>query len=133
MNYSKIQRDLKIKKSRAGLGLFTARPISCGGFVVEYTGPILTKERADEKGGRYLFDISNRRTVDGTNRKNIARYINHACRPNCEVDIRKGRIFVFARRKIQAGEELNYDYGKEYWDEYIKPHGCRCVSCGRAR
>lgn len=129
MNYSKIQRDLKIKRSKAGLGLFTGSPILRGGFVVEYTGRMLTREKADEKGGRYLFDISKRRVIDGTNRNNIARYINHGCRPNCEVDIRKGRIFVFARRRIQAGEELNYDYGKEYWDEYIKPYGCRCKSC----
>jgi len=129
MNYSKMKRNLNVKKSKTGLGLFTQEPIKRGSFVVEYRGPILTHEEADKKGGRYLFDLSNRRTIDGTNRKNIARYINHSCRPNCEVDVRRGRVFVFARRLVKAGEELHYDYGKEYWDEYIKPLGCRCEKC----
>ncbi len=129
MNYAKIQRNLKIKKSRTGLGLFTESSIQRGDFVIEYTGELLSRKKADEKGGRYLFDISNRRTIDGTDRKNRARYINHACRPNCEVDIRRGRIFVFAKRTIRGGEELHYDYGKEYWDEFIKPHGCKCDKC----
>ncbi|TSC71411.1 MAG: histone-lysine N-methyltransferase [Parcubacteria group bacterium Gr01-1014_48] len=129
MNYAKIQRNLRVRKSKTGLGLFTQSPLKRGDFVIEYTGKLLSREKADDKGGRYLFDISNRRAVDGTNRKNVARYINHACRPNCEVDIRRGRIFVFACRKIKVGEELNYDYGKEYWDEYIKPRGCLCEKC----
>ena len=131
MNYAKIERNLKVKRSKTGLGLFTQNGISRGSFVVEYTGKVLSHAKANKKGGRYLFDISNRRTIDGTSRKNVARYINHACKPNCEVDIRHGRIFVFARRRIQAGEELHYDYGKEYWDEFIKPYGCRCSVCGK--
>lgn len=129
MNYAKVQRNLKIKKSKTGLGLFTQTPLKRGDFVVEYRGAILSHEEADRKGGRYLFDLSNRRTVDGTTRANMARYINHSCRPNCEADVRRGRIFVFARRGIRAGEELLYDYGKEYWDEYIKPLGCLCEKC----
>ena len=123
---SLFQGNLLVKRSRSGLGLFTNTLIKKGQFIIEYFGPILTVAEADNKGGKYLFDISSRRTVDGSARRNIARYINHSCRPNCEVDIIRGRIFVFAKKNIKPNEELAYDYGKEYYDEFIKPHGCRC-------
>lgn len=124
------ERDLVVRKSKAGLGLFTNAPIERGGFVIEYVGTMLTQEEANKKGGKYLFEISSRRTVDGSARSNRARYINHSCKPNCEVEIKKGRILIFAKRAIKAGEELSYDYGKEYVDEHIKPFGCRCAPCG---
>lgn len=127
--YSSIKRKLLIRRSSAGLGLFAGEPIKKGEFVVEYTGEILSNEVADRRGGKYLFEISNRRVVDGTSRSNIARYINHSCKPNCEPDIRRGRILIFARHNIKEGEELTYDYGKEYMDDFIKPKGCKCASC----
>jgi hypothetical protein len=37
-----------------------------------------------------------------------------------------------AKRNIKAGEELNYDYDKDYWESYIKPKGCRCIKCAPA-
>jgi len=127
--YRDIRRSLVVKKSHSGLGLFTKEPIEKGGLVVEYFGDILTGKQADEKGGKYLFETNSNRYVDGASRKNIARYINHSCKPNCEVDIRRGRIYVFAKRNIRAGEELDYDYGTEYCAEHIKPFGCRCAHC----
>ncbi len=113
----------------AGLGLITRRPFKKGDFIIEYTGPIITTEQANEKGGKYLFDINSRWTIDGASRNNLARYINHSCKPNCEADVSGKKVFIYALRKIKEGEELNYDYGKEYFDEYIKLHKCKCVSC----
>lgn len=126
-------KGLKVKRSDAGLGLITTEPIKKGSFVIEYDGPRLTNEEADKKLGKYLFEVNNKVTIDGSGRKNIARYINHACRPNCEIKIRKGRVFIFAQKNIKPGEELNYDYGKEYWNHFIKPYGCRCWSCVKRR
>lgn len=128
-NYKNIVRDLRVGRSSAGLGLFTNELLHKGDFVIEYTGEVITTAEADRRGGRYLFDISTRRTIDGTGRKNKARYINHFCRPNCETEIIGGRVFVFALKKVKPGEELGYDYGKEYFNEFIKPHGCRCPKC----
>lgn len=125
--YQNIKRSLVVKRSSAGLGLFTSEPIERDGFVIEYVGEILTGPESDERGGRYLFETSANRFIDGSARSNTARYINHSCRPNCEVEIRRGRVFVYAKRAIKAGEELNYDYGKEYCNEYVKP--CRCEKC----
>lgn len=127
--YRNIRRSLTVRKSSAGLGLFTDEPIGRGEFVIEYHGPVLTSKEADAKGGKYLFETSRNRTIDGSARSNAARYINHSCKPNCEIDILRGRIYVFSKRGIKAGEELTYDYGKEYFDDYIKPYGCRCLAC----
>ncbi|MBI3671776.1 SET domain-containing protein [Candidatus Azambacteria bacterium] len=124
-----LKNTFKVKRSRSGLGLFAEDDIKKGDFIIEYTGKIISHDEANEKGGKYLFEINSKRTIDGSGRENKARYINHSCRPNCEVEIKKDRVFVYAKKKIKAGEELSYDYGKEYFDEYIKPYGCRCDKC----
>lgn len=122
-------RVLRVRRSSAGLGLFTEQPIEKGGFIIEYTGTVLSRKESDRRGGKYLFETNYNRFIDGSARSNTARYINHSCKPNCEIDIRRGRIYVFAKRNITAGEELSYDYEEEYFNEYIKPHGCRCRTC----
>jgi SET domain-containing protein len=120
---------LKVKRSSAGLGLFAMLPIKKGSFIIEYIGEVIDLKEANRRGGKYLFETSANRFIDGADRKNIARYINHSCDQNCEVEIRRGRILVFAKRNIQAGEELHYDYGEEYFNQHIRPHGCRCRTC----
>lgn len=111
------------------MGLFACVPIQKGELVVEYTGKRIPTKIADELGTKYLFEIDEDWTIDGSPRTNTARYINHSCRPNCESDIRGGKILIFALRDIHVGEELSMDYGDEYFDEYIKPFGCRCDRC----
>lgn len=124
-------KHLRVKRSRAGLGLFTESPIKKGAHVIEYTGPILSSEKADQKGGKYLFTIDKKHVIDGTTRKNLARYINHSCKPNCyaEVDEKAREVHIYAKRNIEAGEELSYNYGREYFDDHIKPFGCKCPAC----
>lgn len=111
------------------MGLFARVPIKKGGLVIEYTGKRLPTKLADELDTKYLFEIDEDWTIDGSPRTNTARYINHSCRPNCESDIRGGKILIFAVRDILEGEELSMDYGDEYFDEFIKPRGCRCDFC----
>ena len=120
---------VKVKRSSAGLGLFAEEDIKKDSFVIEYTGNILSSKEADARGGKYLFEVNSRKVIDGSGRENKARYINHSCRPNCEIEIKKGRVFVYARKNIKKGEELSYDYGKEYFNEYIRPLGCKCKKC----
>lgn len=126
--YRHITRSLRVRRGVSGLGLFTEKPIERRGFIIEYTGPVLTLTQADARGGKYLFETNKNRFIDGSSRKNLARYINHSCTPNCKIDILRGRIYVFALRKIASGEELTYDYQQEYFDEHIKPYGCRCIA-----
>ncbi|MGA2639637.1 MAG: SET domain-containing protein [Spirochaetia bacterium] len=118
-----------MKRTPRGLGLFTRKPISRGALVVEYTGMLLPSEEAYRRGGRYLFEVNARWIIDGAGRENISRYINHSCRPNCEPRTRGMRVLIYSLRQIAAGEELSYDYGREYFDDLIKPKGCRCDHC----
>jgi len=120
---------LAVKRARAGRGLFALDPIPKGACFIEYVGPTLDKEAWFNSRNRYLFKVTERKTIDGWNKENTARFINHSCRPNCEIEIRKGRLFVMAKRAIKAGEELAYHYGKEYLDGIIKPKGCKCLKC----
>ncbi len=124
---------LLVKRSSAGLGLFAGEAIPKGSCVIEYVGRELSKEESETSKSRYLFEISKKRTIDGKPRINKAGYINHSCRPNCETKIRGGRVFVMAIKAIKAGDELTYDYGTEYVDEYIKPYGCKCAPCAAKR
>jgi SET domain-containing protein len=120
---------LRVGRSQSGLGIFAVEDIPKNTFLIEYWGKLVSSDVADRVGGRYLFDLENGKAVLGGTRKNIARYINHACRPNAEVRFSKNRIYIYSTKRIKAGEEITYDYGKEYFNEYIKPHGCRCASC----
>jgi len=121
--------DLRVKRSRAGLGLFTQSPIKKGECIIEYKGKQVPRSQQEYNNSKYLFWTGKHTMLDGATRANTARYINHSCRPNCEIDIHRGRVFVLARRTIKPGEELAYDYDTEYFDRYIKPHGCRCLKC----
>ena len=124
-----VPKNVKVKKSKTGFGLFAMEPLRRGDFVIEYTGKIIPTKVADENPNRYLFEINKKWTIDGHTRKNIARYINCSCRPNCEPDIKKGRVLIFAKRVIKIGEELTCDYGEEYFNDYLKKPGCKCGFC----
>jgi SET domain-containing protein len=123
------RRPFRVGRSATGLGLFATAPIKKGDFMLKYWGRKITNKVADQLETKYLFELNKRYTIDGANRRNIARYANHSCRPNAETDIVKGEILVTARRNIEPGEEITYNYGKAYFDMFIKPHGCKCPKC----
>lgn len=124
---------LRVGKGSSGFGVFASQDIPKGRFIIEYWGKLVSDKIADKVGGRYLFDLENGKVVLGGTRKNIARYINHGCRPNAEVRITGNRIFIYSTKRIKAGEELAYDYGKDYFNFYIKPYGCKCKTCLKKR
>jgi SET domain-containing protein len=125
----------RIGRSRTGLGLFATKPIKKGDRIIRYVGPLLDSREDDFVENKYLFALNSRWTIDGSGRKNIARYINHSCKPNAESDVRprQRQVFIRAIKNIEAGEEINYDYGEEYFDAYLKPIGCKCEACETKR
>ncbi len=127
--------DLVVKRGINGLGLYTTKDIKRGTRIIEYTGDRISQDEANDRAGQYLFNVSEKLVIDGRGRENLARYINHSCTPNCYPEINHAgtRVFIFAKRAIKAGEELSYNYGKEFWEEYIKPKGCGCPKCTSAR
>lgn len=121
--------DLRIRRGISGKGLFVESPIPKGACIIRYTGKVVKVADQENAEGRYLFWTGRGKMINGNVSTNKARYINHSCKPNCEASGPSGYIFIRTLRKIKAGEEINYDYGKEYFDEYIKPKGCLCVKC----
>jgi uncharacterized protein len=126
-------RHLRIGRSKAGLGLFTRVPIRKGQFIIRYRGRKIRTETADDLDTRYLFEVNTRWTIDGATRRNTARYINHSCRPNAEVYFIKHVIRIRAIKNIKAGDEITYHYGRNYFQAFIKPVGCRCQPCARKK
>ncbi len=126
-------KNIAVKRSATGLGIFATAKIPRRIRILEYVGKIITDKEANRRGGKYLFELGNGKTIDGTDRANIARYVNHSCAPNCDVIVVGDRVFIRTLRVIQPGEELTYDYGKEYFNHFIKPHGCKCQKHPRNR
>ena len=120
-----------VKRSTTGLGLYAAEDIPKEQLIIEYTGEKITDEEANRRANRYLFEINDQWTLDGSDHKHTGRYINHSCRPNAEAELdeEEERIYIRARKRIKTGQEITYDYGKDHFDEYIKPNGCRCEKC----
>ena len=130
-------KPYRIGRARTGLGLFATKKIKKGSKIVRYFGPMLDSrnKKHDAIDNKYLFEITKRWTIDGSVRKNTARYINHACKPNAESDVskKKLRVEIRAIKTIRPGEEINYDYGTDYFKEFLKPIGCKCVACEKKR
>jgi hypothetical protein len=126
-----------------GRGAFATRRIRKGERIIEYTGERISNAEADKRYDdermrrhhTYLFTLTQRTVVDGGAGGNESRFINHSCDPNCEAIIEDGRIWIDARRTIQKGEELAYDYkyermgGGDDADEEKYPCQCGAVQC----
>lgn len=104
-----------------GTGVFAARDIPEGTRIIEYGGRRITSERADELHPvnpadpfhTFFFSLSSGKVIDGGDRGNDARWINHSCGPNCEAQESSNgkRVYIVAVQDIPAGAELFYDYG----------------------
>jgi len=112
-----LPRLARRRSTISGAGVYALQPIAKDARIVEYKGALISQAEAWRREQRYLprhriwiFDIDRRRARDAAFGGNIARYINHACRPNCWVDIEGTHIWIRALRAIRTGEELSYDY-----------------------
>jgi SET domain-containing protein len=111
----------------AGKGVFAAQDIKQGTRILQYIGERISKAEAAKRlaqGNVYLFALNDRYAIDGKLMKNTARYVNHSCEPNCVIQHTSRTIWVVARRDIQEGEELSYNYG--YEPDAYETHPCTC-------
>jgi SET domain-containing protein len=133
------RRRLAVRKSAIhGRGVFALRAIPKGTRIIEYKGKLITDKEADRRYGRIhehsahtmLFSVDDGMVIDATRHGNSARWINHSCAPNCEIEEENHRIFIEARRDIGSGEELAYDYNLQIGERHTKKakreHACFC-------
>ena len=120
-----VRRTSKI----SGSGVFAGEVIAKDRRIREYTGELIPQSEAARREAGYLsrgriwiFNINGRWARDAAIGGNLARYINHACHPNCYVDIKEHTIWIRASRRIRLGEELTYDYNTEG----VAGIRCRC-------
>ncbi|ORZ33134.1 hypothetical protein BCR44DRAFT_1379832, partial [Catenaria anguillulae PL171] len=130
-----------------GVGLFAARAFNANEMVIEYVGEVIGQKVADMRElmndrmsvGTYFFALAHDRILDATRMGNASRFINHACEPNCYARIISPqgdgvgagkRVVVFAARRIEAGEELTYDYKFQAEEDPAKRIPCFCGSVG---
>ena len=124
----------KIKKSKIDKkGLYASCNIKKGTKIIEYKGKIISVKKSktdpkfDNEKAIYLFNINKRFDLDGDFKFNTARLINHSCDPNCEVFGEGLKVWVYAMKDIRKGDELSYDYGFSY-DENFRQFPCNCRS-----
>ena len=122
-------KKLAVKRARTGLGLFALESIPANRRIIEYVGDVIDSRERFKRGGRFLFQINDDLFIDGSARSNVARYINHGCEPNAKAYYEGRRIWIWSLHRIEAGQEITIDYGKQYTDEFIPPGGCRCATC----
>lgn len=121
-------------------GIFAAKDIEKGTKIIEYIGDKLTKEESDKRADEqlekaakdqkeglvYIFELNDEFDIDGNVPENDAKYVNHSCNPNCEIENDGQHIWIVAKKDIKQGEELYYNYG--YDPEEFEDHPCLCGS-----
>jgi SET domain-containing protein len=121
-----------IEKRRSrieGWGVYATQRISKNTRIIDYAGEKISNQESLRRESRYIrrgriwcFKLTTRTVIDAAVGGNLARFINHSCRPNCYVHIAEGVIWIRASRTIRRGEEITYHYNTD-GDGLIK---CRC-------
>lgn len=133
----------KVKNSKIhGNGVFASKNIKKNTKIIQYVGEKIPRSEGDKRselrlktyldskktGSVYIFELNKKYDLDGSPLYNKARYINHSCEPNCEVDINNDKIWISSIKNIKKGEELSYDYGFSFDKNDYRDHVCKCGS-----
>jgi hypothetical protein len=128
-NRATLPRIIRRRSKVHGSGVFALEAINKNTRIIDYAGELVRNTESEAREERYLaegciwvFRVNRRWSRDAAVGGNIARYINHACRPNCWIEIAGTTIWIRASRLIRPGEELTYDYATD--GEPTIP--CRC-------
>jgi uncharacterized protein len=138
----KDTRRIQVRRSGVhGKGVFALQPIAAGERIIEYKGEVIAwpealrrhpHDPADPNHTFYFSLDDGTHVIDAKVGGNAARWINHACDPNCKAEEGDGRVFIHALRKLKPGEELFYDYGlvidERYTPKLKREYACRCGS-----
>lgn len=131
-----------IQTENKGYGLVAEKPISEGAFVYEYIGEVIDeatfRQRMIDYDTRklrhfYFMMLTKDAFIDATDKGSLARFCNHSCSPNAYVDKwvvgDKLRMGIFAKREIQPGEEITFDYNVDRYGAQLQPCYCGSANC----
>jgi SET domain-containing protein len=124
-----LPKIIRRRSKLHGYGVFAAEQINKNRRIIDYAGELVRNKDCAAREARYLddgciwvFRVNRAWSRDAAVGGNIARFINHACKPNCWFEVVDTTIWIRASRRIEAGEELTYDYAT-VGDHTIQ---CRC-------
>ncbi|MDQ3212588.1 MAG: SET domain-containing protein-lysine N-methyltransferase [Acidobacteriota bacterium] len=124
-----LPRIIRRRSKLHGFGVFAAESINKNTRIIDYAGELVRNDQVGRREAQYLregciwvFRVNRRWSRDAAVGGNVARFINHACRPNCWFEVVDTTIWIRASRFIAAGEELTYDYATV--GDHTIP--CRC-------
>jgi uncharacterized protein len=133
------RRRIQTRRSGVhGKGVFAVQPLAEGERLIEYVGEVINWKEAlrrhphdpTDPNHTFYFHIDEDHVIDAKVGGNSSRWINHSCKPNCEADEERGRVFIKALRNIKPGEELFYDYGliidARYTPKLLAEYPCWC-------
>ena len=136
-----VTASRRIQTRRSGVhgkGVFAVQDLAEGETLIEYIGEIIDWPEAlrrhphdpHDPNHTFYFHVDEHHVIDAKHGGNSSRWINHSCKPNCEADENKGKVFIKALRNITAGEELFYDYGliidARYTKKLLAEYPCWC-------
>jgi SET domain-containing protein len=135
-------RRIQVRRSGVhGKGVFALKAIAAGERILEYKGQVITWTEAlrrhphdpADPNHTFYFHVDDKHVIDARFGGNAARWINHACEPNCQADeTPEGRIFIHALRDLSPGEELFFDYGlvidERHTAKLKRDYACHCGS-----
>jgi uncharacterized protein len=124
-----LPKIVRRRSTLHGTGVFAAEPIAKNRRIIDYAGELVRNREVGAREARYLrqgciwvFRVNRVWSRDAAVDGNIARFINHSCRPNCWFQVVDKTIWIRASRTILPGEELTYDYATV--GDHTIP--CRC-------
>ena len=130
-----LPRIARRRSAISGWGVYALEPINKNRRIVTYDGELIDHKESYRREVKYLkkleiwcFTVNRRWVRDANVGGNVARFLNHACRPNCYTQVIGRDIWIRAGRNIQPGEELTYDY----YTDGEKIIQCKCrPGCAR--
>lgn len=112
-----------------GLGCFAAVHFYRHQLIAEYVGEKITiaeaERRRREPGRKSICDVDREWSIDGSRGGNGTQYINHSCDPSCYLAVLRGRMFLYALRDIEPGEEITAEY---LYELELEGRTCKCHS-----
>ncbi|XP_050431930.1 histone-lysine N-methyltransferase ASH1L [Adelges cooleyi] len=130
---------VKFMTEEKGWGIKTTQEVKNGELLLEYVGEVVSEQTFKDRMTsiyksdvhHYCLKLDGGSVIDGHRMGGEARFVNHSCEPNCEMQKWSVnglfRMALFALRDIQPDEELCYDYNFSLFNP-DEGQSCKCNS-----
>lgn len=131
-----------VQTEKKGFGLRACQDIPKETFIYEYVGEVMNQTTFLQRMQQYRIEgirhfyfmmLQPNEYLDATKKGGKGRFINHSCNPNCAVSKwqvgKHLRMGIFAKRNIQKGEELTFNYNVDRYGNDAQECFCGEPNC----